>query len=118
MLLPPGAVPPEFSPGRSPAVGGDGVLTVVALAEFPPLMVMLGPAPPLPVSSLPVAGAGASEADGATVLDVAEGAEVAGAVLTSVVTVELESVPLSSLLQPDNKATVAAADERVRNAVR
>jgi hypothetical protein len=46
-LLPPGEVPPEFSPGRSPAVGGDWVLTVVAGAELPPVMVLLGPCPPL-----------------------------------------------------------------------
>jgi hypothetical protein len=132
LLLPPGALPPEFWPGRSPAVGGDGVLTVVALAELPPLTVMLGPAPPLlpvpvpplpdplPLPAVPPDEAGVSEVAGAISLGEAAGDEVAGEVLTSVdVVVEvLESAPLSSLLQPESKAIVAAAEETVRNAVR
>jgi hypothetical protein len=96
---------------------------MVGVAELPPLSVRLGPAPPLPpvpplslVVGPPVA-AGASEMAGATALGETDGAEVAGEVLTSVV-VGLESAPLSSLLQPDNRAIAAAVEEMVRNAVR
>ncbi len=85
---------------------------MVAEAELPPLTVMLGPGLPL----LPVLGA--SEVAGANSVGEAVGDEVAGAVLTSVVTVLLVSAPVSSLLQPDSRATVTAAEDTVKTAVR
>ncbi|MET0702325.1 MAG: hypothetical protein ABWY93_21945 [Mycobacterium sp.] len=90
----------------------------VPLPDPPPDPLPDPPPDPLPLPAAPPEDAGASDVAGAISVGEAAGDEVAGAVLTSVVAVLLESAPLSSLLQPESIATVAAAEETVKMAVR
>jgi hypothetical protein len=110
-----------LSPGIELPVGGEGVRTVVCGAELPPPTVWLGPppsdcvvgAPPAPVPPAPpVVVVGAGETD---VLGPSDGGEVlAGVLLAGVVAGTLVSLVLSSPLQPDSSAIVAAAQDRSR----
>lgn len=115
-----------MSPGIELPVGGEGVRTVVCVAELPPLTVWLGPptsapvvgatlagAPPAPVPPAPpavVVGAGDTD-----VFEPSDGGDVlAGVLLEGVVAGTLVSVVLSSLPQPDSRAIVAAEDRTNR----
>ncbi|GAB7070600.1 hypothetical protein JCM12141A_48890 [Mycolicibacterium hodleri] len=116
---------PALSPGIELPVGGEGVRTVVCVAELPPLTVWLGPplsapvvgatlagAPPAPVPPAPpVVVVGAGEAGA---LESNDGGEVlAGVLLAGVVAGTLVSLALSSLPQPDSRA-IEAAEKRSR----
>jgi hypothetical protein len=119
-----------LSPGSDLPVGGDCVVTVVALAELPPLTVWLGPPllapvvelplsvpPPLPPSAVdgaadPPEGAGATVALGAVVIGATLEPVVVGVLLL------LGAVSWPSLLQPDRRAMAAAADETAITAAR
>jgi len=105
-------------------VGGDCVCTVVAVAELPPLMVALGPvtsapvvgavlspAPPVP-PALPVVVVGGGETG---MLGLSDGAEVvAGMLLEGVVAGTLVSLVLSSLPQPERRASATEAEPASR----
>ncbi|MEU0496495.1 hypothetical protein [Mycobacterium sp. NPDC006124] len=110
-----------MSPGIELPVGGEGVCTVVADAELPPLMVALGPvtsapvvgamllppAPPVP-PALPAVVVGGGDID---VLGLSDGGEVvAGKLLAGVVAGTLVSLVLSSLPQPASSASTMEAE--------
>ncbi|WP_140696013.1 hypothetical protein [Mycolicibacterium hodleri] len=106
-------------------VGGEGVATVVWLAELPPLMVWLGPGESLPVVGALLAGASPEPVGATEVLGLTDGGDVVAGAGTAADVVGVAEVVLlpgaalsSSLLQPDIKAIATAADERVSAVVR